>query len=93
MAEVDVIIPDKVSEIVFNCCINYWACWFYIRFKWKLDFFCFVQDDIADIKATKDAAHSLEDLDTEDLYVKLKVYCRLLRTLCVLYFSVWCYVI
>lgn len=33
------------------------------------------QDEIADLKAAKDVSHStLEDLDTEDLYVKLKVF-------------------
>lgn len=32
------------------------------------------QDEVADLKASKDVSHStLEDLDTEDLYVKLKV--------------------
>lgn len=32
------------------------------------------QDEIAELKASKDASHSsLEDLDTEDLYVKFKV--------------------
>lgn len=32
------------------------------------------QDENADLKAVKDASHSsLEDLDTEDLYVKFKV--------------------
>lgn len=39
--------------------------------------FCFsvkLQDEVADLKASKDVSHStLEDLDTEDLYVKLKV--------------------
>lgn len=35
----------------------------------------FFQDEVADLKASKDVSHStLEDLDTEDLYVKLKVY-------------------
>lgn len=34
----------------------------------------FFQDEVADLKASKDVSHStLEDLDTEDLYVKLKV--------------------
>lgn len=36
--------------------------------------FIVFQDEVADLKAAKDVSHStLEDLDTEDLYVKLKV--------------------
>lgn len=32
------------------------------------------QDEVADLKSSKDVSHStLEDLDTEDLYVKFKV--------------------
>lgn len=40
----------------------------------QFQFHYFFQDEVADLKASKDVSHStLEDLDTEDLYVKLKV--------------------
>ena len=91
MAEIDAIIPDKVSKSTNSK-------WLSIEFdgkgnreqnshgishpkREKCSALCsensmalFLQDEIADLKAAKDTSHSaLEDLDTEDLYVKLKV--------------------
>ncbi len=79
MAETDVIMPDKVSvmeelnlendlckkgvEEITSC-----------SSKLLFAFFFLLQDETLDAKTLKDTSHSsIDDLETEDLYVKMKV--------------------
>lgn len=56
--------------------------------KFHFHYLLYFQDEITDLKSSKDVSHStLEDLDTEDLYVKLKV-CEI--NLCIYFCAFFC---